>query len=157
MIAWIGDDYPAQLPIELPPIGHAFLSGDSHLSLLNDTEWGKLFPTDGFINIGPSDRVFQVSMIHQLHCLDVIRVGFVTNGTHAAEHIQHCLRYLTQLVLCNADTTLEQDEIASPHLHAASGVGMVHRCRDWRLLMRYVLDHPTKAYESRNEATDKRP
>lgn len=144
--AYIGDDYPTQLPITLAPLGYALETGEPHLSLWDDDDWAKLFPTDGFVELGPNNRAFQLSMIHQLHCLDVIRVGFVVNGTDAARHIQHCLRYLVQAVLCTADTTLEVDVFGDRLLHAADGVGMIHRCRDWKTVLQFLSDHPSEAY-----------
>ncbi|KAH7930155.1 hypothetical protein BV22DRAFT_1001130 [Leucogyrophana mollusca] len=143
-----GDDFPSQLPVRLPPVGLALESGEDHFSLNDDDEWGTLFPSDGFISLGPNNRTFLLSVYHQFHCLDIIRVGYVVNGTHAAEHIQHCLRYLRQAVLCHSDTTLEVDiPQRSPEdgklVHTANGVGSVHRCRDWTMLRQYMLDHPS--------------
>lgn len=113
--------------------------------LYNDTEWGTMFDTDGFSKVGPHDRTFQISMVHQLHCLDVIRVGVVTNRTGYMHHIEHCLRYLRQSVLCCADTTLEESVVLhrdGAFLHGASGTGMVHECRDWTAVRRYMSAHP---------------
>ncbi|KAF8875066.1 hypothetical protein BD779DRAFT_228318 [Infundibulicybe gibba] len=140
-----GEDFPSQLPVYLPPSGLVLESGAPHFALYDDDEWGTFFPSDGFTDLGPNNRTFLLSMIHQMHCLDVIRVGFVVNGTDAAKHIQHCLRYLRQMVLCNADTTLEAaDEIIlNGRLeHEANGVGMVHRCKDWTVVRQYLVDHP---------------
>ena len=84
-------------------------------------------------------------MVHQLHCLDVFRVGFATNRSGYAHHVEHCLRYLLQIVLCHADTTLEADKPgmrAGRWTHAAGGVGSVHQCRDWRVLREYLDEHP---------------
>lgn len=88
-------------------------------------------------------------MIHQLHCLDIIRVGFVVNGTNAAHHIEHCLRYLRQVVLCYADITLEVDTpvmVDGQLEHAAGGVGMVHRCKDWTAVRSYLEENPASDY-----------
>ncbi|KAI0676379.1 hypothetical protein C8Q78DRAFT_1065231 [Trametes maxima] len=106
---YIGDDFPAQLPIALPPVA-------------------------------------------LLHCLDVLRVAFASNRTgtsdpHTRAHVTHCLRYLRQAVLCHADATLEPDEPGvrdGRWEHAASGVGAVHRCRDWTVLRRYLDAHPAE-------------
>ncbi|KAI0355995.1 hypothetical protein OH77DRAFT_1424288 [Trametes cingulata] len=156
---YVGDDFPAQLPLKLPPVGLVLSSDPSHFSLSADDEWGSLFPfSDGFVTLHPSSttasssgtstgRTFLISMVHQLHCLDVLRVSFVTNRTGAARHVEHCLRYLRQTVLCHADATLEPDE---PGMrdgrweHAASGVGAVHRCRDWTVLRKYMDEHPAE-------------
>ena len=114
-------------------------------SLLNDTEWGSLFATEGFVDLGPKNRTFHVTMIHQLHCLDIIRVGYLSKGGHWTHHVEHCLRYLLQGVLCAADTTLEQDVpafIDGQWVHGGSGIGKVHRCRDWTKVYDYMLRHP---------------
>ncbi|OAX37301.1 hypothetical protein K503DRAFT_693579 [Rhizopogon vinicolor AM-OR11-026] len=149
---YIGEDHPSQLPVELPSVGLELESGEGHFSLYDDDDWGTLFPSDGFVALGPNNRTFLVSLYHQFHCLDVIRVGYVVNRTHAAEHIQHCLRYLRQALLCHADTTLEVDipqisKIDGKLYHTANGVGSVHRCRDWTVLRQYMLDHPSIPFE----------
>ncbi|KAI0763052.1 hypothetical protein BD413DRAFT_436940, partial [Trametes elegans] len=161
---YIGDDFPAQLPLMLPAVGLALSSDAPHFSLYADDDWGTLFPlSDGFTTLYPSrpsssdsdapparqGRTFLVSMVHQLHCLDVLRVTFAANrtGPAAAQHVEHCLRYLRQLVLCHADATLEPDEPGvrdGRWEHAASGVGAVHRCRDWTVLRRYMDEHPAE-------------
>lgn len=143
--SWLGNNHPDQLPIH---IGRVALVWDdpSDWGLLEDDQWGSLFETDGFTKVGPHNRTFQISMMHQLHCLDVIRVGFVTNRTGFAHHIEHCLRYLRQSVLCCADDTLEETHPrlndAGEWVYAASGTGMVHECKDWTAIRRYMNTYP---------------
>ncbi|KAG1883213.1 hypothetical protein F4604DRAFT_1879003 [Suillus subluteus] len=137
---YVGDDHPSQLPLELPSVGLELESGEGHFSLYNDDDWGTLFPSDGFVGLGPNNRTFLVSLYHQFHCLDIIR------------HIQHCLRYLRQALLCHADTTLEVDiPQISPEdgklYHTANGVGSVHRCRDWTVLRQFMLENPSTPFE----------
>lgn len=149
---YVGDDHPSQLPLELPSVGLELTSGEGHFSLYDDDDWGTIFPSDGFVALGPNNRTFLVSLYHQFHCLDIIRVGYVVNRTHAAEHIQHCLRYLRQALLCHADTTLEVDipQISSDDgklYHTANGVGSVHRCRDWTVLRQFMLENPSIPFE----------
>ncbi|KAJ3003733.1 hypothetical protein NUW54_g5155 [Trametes sanguinea] len=162
---YVGDDFPAQLPLKLPAVGLVLSSDASHFSLYADDDWGSLFPlSDGFSTLHPAvlhphphqqqapnspsnGRTFLISMVHQLHCLDVLRVAFVANRTGAPQHVAHCLRYLRQAVLCHADATLEPDEPGvrdGRWEHAASGVGAVHRCRDWTALRRYLDEHPAE-------------
>ncbi|KAF8442447.1 hypothetical protein L210DRAFT_3397650 [Boletus edulis BED1] len=148
--SWIGDDFPSELPVEIPLAGLSVETGEDHFSLYDDDEWGTLFPSDGFVRLGPNDRTFLVSLYHQLHCLDIIRVGYLTNRTHAFEHIQHCLRYLRQILVCHADTTLEDDIpqfLDGGWTHSANGVGSVHSCKDWTVLRRWVEDHPSLPVE----------
>ena len=154
-IAYIGDDFPAQLPLKLPSSGLVLTTGKPHFSLLADDDWATLFPAedgDGFIALGPHNRTFLVSMVHQLHCLDVIRVGFVTNRTHAAEHIEHCLRYLLQAVMCFADPTLEIDEVVMEDgewTHRIHDYGIAHKCRDPSAMQEFMLAHrqPTEFFD----------
>ncbi len=146
LIAYVDDDYPPQLPLRLPPAGLVLEDGYPHFALRADDEWGTLFPkSGGFTDLGPHNRTFLLSFMHQIHCLDVIRVAYVTNRTTLVHGVEHCLRYLRQMVLCNADTTLEPTEIGLFNGNwepGASGVGSVHRCKDWTVLRRYMDDHP---------------
>lgn len=97
----------------------------------------------GFTALGPNNRTFVVSMYHQMHCLDRIRVGFIVNGSDAYRHAEHCLRYLRQIILCKADTTLEEvddtrTDTDGKVVEGASGVGMIHRCKDWTKVKQYL-------------------
>ncbi|EIW78925.1 hypothetical protein CONPUDRAFT_106927 [Coniophora puteana RWD-64-598 SS2] len=143
---WQGDDYPDQLPIQLPAVALEMADGEDHYDLHNDEEWSAMFPNDGFLTLGPENRTFMMSMIHQFHCLDVIRVGMVANRTGSMHHVEHCLRYLRQIILCNSDVTLE---VGRPRFsdgmwrHTTDGgSGMVHRCKDWTVVRDYMIQHP---------------
>ena len=141
--AWEGDDRPMEVPIPYEPQMVAW-EDPSTLSLYNDTEWGTLFPTDGSIRGGATNRTFLVTMVHQLHCLDVIRVGYVTNATSYRGHIEHCLRYLVASFHCYADTTLEEDKLVlvdGEWLHAVYAWGTEHKCRDRTALNRYLIEY----------------
>ena len=144
--AYVDHDFPAQLPLRLSTVGLVIEPGYPHFSLYADDDWGTLFPkSSGFTDLGPSNRTFLVSSMHQIHCLDVFRVAFVTNRTGMAHHVQHCLHYMRQVVLCNADTTLEP-AFAELHegqwVYGANAVSSTHRCKDWTALRRYLDDHP---------------
>lgn len=144
--AWAGKDHPTQLPIDMPRVGMEW-ADPKNWKLENDTEWGSMFETDGFSQVGPDGRTFQISMVHQLHCLDVIRVGFQVGGPDFAHHVEHCLRYLRQSVLCCADSTLEEIDprfVDGKWVYGASGTGMIHECRDWTAIRRYMSAHPAQ-------------
>ncbi|KZT24219.1 hypothetical protein NEOLEDRAFT_1135377 [Neolentinus lepideus HHB14362 ss-1] len=144
--SYIGHDHPDQLPLYLPEVGLELTNGRPHFDLYDDAQWGTLFPSDGFTPLGPhKNTTFLVSMVHQMHCLDIMRVAFVRNRTGAAEHFQHCLRYLQQVIRCYADTTLEEDHpgyLDGKWEHGGSGVGSIHRCRDWTKVRKYLLENP---------------
>ncbi|KAH9941736.1 uncharacterized protein BXZ73DRAFT_98128 [Epithele typhae] len=163
--SYVGDDFPAQAPISLPATTHVQTSGEPAHALDADAEWGALFPsTDGFVTLRPppaassalsnttaTGRTFLVSAVHELHCLDVFRVAIADAARPGARaHVAHCLRYMLQLVRCRADATLEADEPGvrdGRWAHAASGVGAVHVCRDWRALWAWVEAHPPDEIE----------
>ena len=98
---------------------------------------GKITPEDrvypdgyGFVRLGPERRIPCVSMFHQLHCVDKLRRALDNpdDPISTIPHLQHCLNYIRQMILCAADLTLEPVDIG----HEASGVGVTHTCRDWR-------------------------
>ncbi|EIW77866.1 hypothetical protein CONPUDRAFT_145996 [Coniophora puteana RWD-64-598 SS2] len=144
--SWVDDDYPDQLPIEMPTVALEMLDGEDHYGLHDDEEWVALFPNDGFLTLGPSNRTFFLSMIHQFHCLDVIRVGMVANRTGSIYHVEHCLRYLRQIILCNSDVTIETGRprlVDGVWMHVADGgTGMIHRCRDWTKVRDFLVENP---------------
>ena len=63
--------------------------------------WNALIPGgDGVIRLGPNKRPFSISMVHQLRCLDVIRVA-ATERTLSLDGersvVRHCMNYLRQV------------------------------------------------------------
>jgi hypothetical protein len=81
---------------------------------------------------------------HQLHCLNRMRKTFVELHHRTATardhvHMEHCLSYIRQMVLCAADTSLEP----SRRVNLSDGTqrseswsdGTIHECRDWGQLM----------------------
>lgn len=103
----------------------------------------------GIVALGPHNRTFLISMAHQFHCLNSIRLSFLANQTGATEHVEHCLRYLRQMVLCYADATLDMDEpdYSSDGIlhHGSSGLGSLHRCRDWTALRDFMDEYAAVA------------
>lgn len=142
---------------------------DKVYGLYADEDWKSLFPGDaGFVSLGPppsesepksssewNQNVFAVGMYHQLHCLDVFRHSYVAakagaltypgNGTGFDHHVNHCLSYMREMVLCAADTTLIHvvDLETTNHRgrYGASSIGTVHRCRDWTQVRKFVEEH----------------
>jgi hypothetical protein len=128
---------------------------DGPYGLFDDTDWQSMFPrSSGFLTLGPNDKMFYVSMYHQLHCVAILRQGYVTakagalvwpgNGTRIEHHVVHCLAYLREMALCHADPTLEIGELIlldGRKQHGIDGTGIAHRCRDWTKVRDYVDDN----------------
>jgi len=145
---YVGDDFPNRLPDKLPDRQVEMQMGAPAFSLYSDDDWFSLFPEGwyGFMSLGPDNRPFSLSLYHQLHCLDAIRTSFILNGTDAALHVEHCLRYLKVSLLCLADTTLEPASWVKDDegydLPATNGMGVIHQCKDWGALKELVEAHP---------------
>ncbi|KAH8091344.1 hypothetical protein BXZ70DRAFT_909797 [Cristinia sonorae] len=148
---FVGDDYPNTLPVSLQPKTIVTQEQDTRFSLHSDKDWNIMFPKpwNGFTSVGPENRVFAVAVYHQLHCLDIIRGVFVKNVNdldEAAHHIEHCLRYLRETILCHADLTLESafwtEDRYGNTIPGTEGVGVTHQCVDWDQLHDYMEAHP---------------
>ncbi|XWW96449.1 hypothetical protein V2A60_004423 [Cordyceps javanica] len=134
--SYLAGDHPRELPLRVRTIQVDFHDDPVHYKLkgANATaEWNALRPPGtGFVFLGEDPQAFDVSMWHQLHCLNHIRAMLV-NGDDGSDHTEHCFHYLRQGILCAADTTLEwgaTTKLANGDT-VASGVGTTHTCRDW--------------------------
>lgn len=104
-------------------------------------DWELIYPAGkGFVRIDGDYHL--VSMYHQLHCINAFR-RYISNfeaesrniTSFQLSHITHCLSYLRQGTLCNADVSLEETFEAHAQngapVHAVYGTGVVHKCQDW--------------------------
>lgn len=76
-------------------------------------------------------------MYHQFHCLNALR-GLIKDRSELSAlrvgHANHCLNFLRQILLCNADMTLEPTTptvVQQHHINVVTGIGVTHQCRDW--------------------------
>ena len=72
----MGDDYPSQLPYDIEPAAMS-IELTHRFGLTAEDDCASIFPETGFMFLGPKGRPFSVSMYHQLHCLDSLRVAMV--------------------------------------------------------------------------------
>ncbi|KAJ3167453.1 hypothetical protein HDU88_002375 [Geranomyces variabilis] len=140
--AFNGTDHPQELPM-----------GNSPLPLLRyrrgslaefpisgpdaDTLWASLVPEDVGVYIGPAKSPYGLAVFHQLHCLDMIRMGYVSalaGGNDMADHVAHCFNYVRDAILCGADITLEEPRRREGDQLVVNGKGMLHTCKDWTLI-----------------------
>ncbi|KAI0088200.1 hypothetical protein BDY19DRAFT_891590 [Irpex rosettiformis] len=161
VVAWLGDDYPPYLPIDLGDPVALVLEDSRHYALTSpdaDAEWESVYPGRGlgFVRLGPKKRFFSLSLYHQMHCLDSLRRTILGKSHHHGkregdisgtggpsfskrnvEHSAHCLNYLRQTALCAADMTLEP-EIVEGSQEVGEGLGAAHVCRDWSKVHEFV-------------------
>ncbi|EPQ61274.1 hypothetical protein GLOTRDRAFT_30191 [Gloeophyllum trabeum ATCC 11539] len=144
-LAYEGNDYPEHFSI--PALAEAFLTVEDSVHYQIDTpesfdEWGSMFPLGGgFVHLGPKHRAFSISMFHQLHCLNNLRKGIVSEDLADAQlaHLQHCINYLRQSILCSPDLRLEPQSVflrEAYHIDGIDGLGLTHRCVDWETIYR---------------------
>ena len=132
-----------RLPIAVRPVALEVVDTDRY-GMHDDNDWASVIPVGhGFVKL---DDYYAVSMYHQMHCLNSFRKMF--NGRndsragHDSLHVVHCLSYLRQMVLCNADVTLEPafaaQNVDGRKTQAAYGAGVTHQCNDWVQVREFV-------------------
>jgi hypothetical protein len=132
------------IPVTFQNSNNSALSGTAA-----DAEWAALYPSDGgWIQTKLSNFTVQlsVSTFHAIHCLNTLRqvtevffdVASNQTGTLVANgtvgdffHMQHCLVYLRQMVMCSSDTALEHDILLPNGTTIPLGDGTVHTCRNF--------------------------
>ncbi|KAH8651940.1 hypothetical protein BGZ60DRAFT_186443 [Tricladium varicosporioides] len=88
---------------------------------------------------------FAISVMHQVHCVAELKrslIHYRRDGltTIPDEHLDHCVEYLRQAVMCHADMTLERPEnMTFPQ--GSTGWGDMHRCRNWDDVLKTIQDH----------------
>lgn len=155
--AYIADNYPETLQIPHPGLPFVTLCvEDSEHYLISpentstsedrfyvDAEWASLFPCgDSFIRPATHGRQFTISMFHQLHCINNIRLALARRPLPLA-HIHHCMNYLRQMILCASNMQLEplsRRLMEKSNLMAVDGLGLTHMCRDWSMVYRIFED-----------------
>lgn len=63
---------------------------------------------------------------------------FATWDDYHLNHVSHCVEYLRQAILCNADTSLEGETGAAS---TSTGWGQMHVCKDFDALLAYGNEH----------------
>ncbi|KAJ4356721.1 uncharacterized protein N0V89_004757 [Didymosphaeria variabile] len=135
---YLEGDRPRELPIKVRTIQAVFQDDPSHYAMEGIPAWAEWNairpPGKGFAFLGEEYFAFDVSMWHQIHCLNHIRTMLI-NGDDGSSHTAHCFHYLRQGILCAADTTLEPGGVGSKKENGEIShpeTKTVHTCRDWR-------------------------
>ncbi|KAL5486152.1 hypothetical protein ACEPAI_7196 [Sanghuangporus weigelae] len=149
-IAYVGNDFPELLPLDrpLPLLEYVFTNNTADFPIHGpqaSAAWSSVYPNGfGFVRLGPERRILCVSMFHQLHCIEKMRRALDSPDDPVATipHLQHCMNYIRQMVMCGADLTLEPDGFDETNNRSgATGVGVAHRCRDWSVVYDTVKEN----------------
>ncbi|KAJ7506557.1 hypothetical protein B0H11DRAFT_1971777 [Mycena galericulata] len=125
-----GDRVPDYFPVEIPD---TVLTPENtvHFQIYPNSaaeEWAAIFPPGGgFVQFGPKGELFGLALFHQMHCLSRIREAMASRKSSV--HVHHCFNYLRQIILCDANPTIEP---VIPIVGRRSVNAEVPRvCRDW--------------------------
>ncbi|KAJ7352498.1 hypothetical protein DFH08DRAFT_859143 [Mycena albidolilacea] len=139
--SYVGDDFPSTLPGVLDRKVKMVVEESIHYSLSPEARpaWYAAFPDGvGSVRLGSHHRAFFVSMYHELHCLQQFRDTLVDPNPRVPwVHLHHCLNYLRERALCQADLTLEPGDFTQRNF-AQERVGATHLCRDWTAVISTV-------------------
>ncbi|KAK0511063.1 hypothetical protein JMJ35_006615 [Cladonia borealis] len=118
-----------------------------------DRAWKDVMPPEGgfFDYPSPGEGRATFSVYHQMHCLNGIRKSYWTfveaalsgrvlrkdeiGHMAAPAHVQHCIDFLRQSLMCKADTTIE---IRDEAIMGVKGFGVRHECVDWDRLIAWT-------------------
>ncbi|KZT01793.1 uncharacterized protein LAESUDRAFT_739017 [Laetiporus sulphureus 93-53] len=128
-----GHDHPQYLPFS-DELVEMVIEESVHYplqGLASDGQWDSLSSESyGYVRLGTDDRLFAVTMFHELHCLRMLNFAFGKEGIATPEHIRHCLGYLRDGILCTPDLTLEPGDFEERDFEVER-MGATHFCRDW--------------------------
>ncbi|KIW66172.1 hypothetical protein PV04_08373 [Phialophora macrospora] len=93
----------------------------------------------------PSEGRYRMAMFHQLHRLAMLKyvagttfeTWYKPNTSFTPSHLNHCIDYLRQSIMCAGDVTLE------PILPEVNNQGRAikHQCRDFDAVQEFVNAH----------------
>ncbi|THV07089.1 hypothetical protein K435DRAFT_710411 [Dendrothele bispora CBS 962.96] len=153
--SYIGDDYPIELPfaqslhfvtMTLHESTHYDLlnpnTSDPVLARISDTEWQSTITNPlgmGRVHLGDNHRLFTATFWHQIHCVREMARAIVDPDHPEATpgHIEHCLGYLRQGFLCEAEYGLEAGDFMKRDF-VTEPIADTVVCRDWEGAFKYL-------------------
>jgi len=145
---YLDDDRPIHMPVTDIPLAEMTFHEVSQFSLdgspVHKGNWLTLYTNQfgiGFQHLGPFHWRYISEEYHSLHCLYTMQNDFdkPDHANHPSPHFIHCLFYLRQLFLCNADMSLEEGNILKRNF-TMDRVGETRICRDWDHIASWVED-----------------
>lgn len=112
--------------------------------------WGTLTSPDDYHIPEPitGKRTFVVTMFHELHCLRMLNAGYESEGRAAEGHLKHCIHYIRQMALCDADMTPEpagwEEKWSVEDDTGLDREGAPHVCRDFQSVFDAVENNWTE-------------
>lgn len=92
----------------------------------------------GAHRVGAINRILVAVLFHQLHCIRTMYQLLVEGGPYG--HAEHCLRYLREEILWEANTTLEPGDFTTSNLTERSDIYVPRVYKEvWRALCQLGL------------------
>lgn len=148
MLAWRDRDNPLYMPTgPIDTVEMTFQESKRYDFEHPDApgNWETLFTNHyglGFAHLGAYNYRFISGAHHALHCVYTMTHDF-SNPDHVAKpshHFIHCLTYIRQIALCNADMTLEPGDFMMRNL-TVDRTGVTRSCKDWKRLGEWLNDN----------------
>ena len=109
--------------------------------------WGTLTSDDEYYvpKAITGKRMFVVTMFHEFHCLRMLNGGYESDGRMTEGHLKHCIHYLRQMALCDADMTPEpagwEEKWSVEDDTGLDREGATHVCQDFQSIFDAVEDN----------------
>lgn len=145
VVAWIGRDYPFDTPIgSVPTVEMTFYESTRYDLAYNNSigNWQQLLENEygmGFAHYGPFHHRYLSSAHHSLHCIHMFSTGIGSTDPDSFWHWGHCLMYMRQAFICNADTTLEPGDFLQKNF-TTDRTGATRQCRDWKMVDGWMIE-----------------
>ncbi|TFY61632.1 hypothetical protein EVG20_g6978 [Dentipellis fragilis] len=99
----------------------------------------------GYVYLGAQRRKFALAMFHQYHCVALFAHS-LARRSGIDGHSNHCMNYVRQHVLCEADRTLEEPDWGQVGAGwygngTTRKAGKERQCKDWSILWEIVRDN----------------
>ncbi|KAG1787748.1 uncharacterized protein HD556DRAFT_1277141 [Suillus plorans] len=96
--------------------------------------------------------VATVEVIHQLHCLDMLRKASWGNEYHkhggmnksheaSRTHLDHCIEILRQLTMCSGDVTMITHDWIEGRATPFADFNVPHKCRNFEKILDWIDEH----------------
>ena len=131
-------------------VHYALTDPEAHEEWLYGTPYG-----GGTYRVGTFNRTLVGIMFHQLLCIRTMHERLVEGKQGGTDHhAQHCLRYLREEILCEANrpnTTLKPGDFTTSNF-TEKRLGATYICRDWTQVYKEVEQNWAAWRELRIEA-----
>ncbi|KAJ8123454.1 hypothetical protein ONZ43_g603 [Nemania bipapillata] len=121
---------------------------DPEIAVKLNPEWG--MPEGTYMG--------SVDVFHQIHCLDTLRRGLITNYDYYFGkrwgfeppimfelHLRHCTNMILQTLMCHSDVEVVTNTWSEAQPWPYADFGVIKQCRDFEKLLEWTENHEIKA------------